>query len=115
MHASRARMLVANLDDASNSNLTMAFRDLAESVPVVALVEERDAIDVLELSGADYVIPLKHQLGQQLAGRVPAGRAATIVVGRFHQLLLATFRGLPTVLDDLFDSLGRTFLGLALV
>ncbi|MBW2263976.1 MAG: NAD-binding protein [Deltaproteobacteria bacterium] len=89
MRASQSRMLVANLDDASNSNLILTFRELAKTVPVVALVEERDSIDVLELSGADHVIPLKHRLGQQLASRVPAGRASTIVVGRFHQLLLA--------------------------
>jgi Trk K+ transport system NAD-binding subunit len=89
LHAAQARMLVANLDDASNSNLTLTFREETASVPVVALVEERDSIDVLELSGANHVIPLKHRLGQQLASRVSAGQGATIVVGRFHQLLLA--------------------------
>ena len=89
MRAAQASMLVANLDDAGNSNLTLTFREETASVPVVALVEEWDSFDVLELSGANHVIPLKDRLGQQLASRVPAGRTATSVVGRFSQLLLA--------------------------
>lgn len=89
MRASQARMLVANLDDASNSNLTLTFREESATVPVVALVEDWDSIDVLELSGANHVIPLKHRLGEQLASRVPAGRTVTTVLGRFHQLVLA--------------------------
>jgi len=101
LRAGQARMLVANLDDAANSNLVLTFREEAAKVPVVALVEEWDSVDVLELSGADQVIPLKHRLGQQLASRVPAGRVASIVVGSFHQMRLAELAVHETPLSGL--------------
>ncbi len=101
LRAGQARMLVANLDDAANSNLVLTFREEAAEVPVVALVDEWDSVDVLELSGADQAIPLKHRLGQQLASRVPAGRVASVVVGSFHQLLLSELAIHETTLSGL--------------
>ena len=46
-------------------------------------------MDILELSGATSVLPLKHQLGDYLANRVDAGRPEAHVVGEFRGLQIA--------------------------
>ena len=56
---------------------------------VVAIVEEQDSVDILELSGATSVLPLKHQLGDYLANRVDVGRPEAHVVGEFRGLQIA--------------------------
>jgi Trk K+ transport system NAD-binding subunit len=56
---------------------------------VAAIVEEEDSVDVLQLSGATSVLPLKQQLGEYLANRVDAGKAEAHVVGEFKGLQIA--------------------------
>lgn len=85
----RARLVLANAEDTVNTNVTLTVREVSATVPVVAIVEDDDSVDVLELSGATKVLPLKHQLGEYLASRVHAGRAEAHVIGRFHNLQLA--------------------------
>ena len=89
--AAQARLVLANASDTVNSNIVLTVRELSESVPIVALAEVEDSIDVLELSGATHVLPLIHQLGQHLANRVSAGTSRANVIGKFHHLLLAEF------------------------
>jgi len=89
--AARARLVLANASDTINSNIVLTVRELSDSVPVVALAEVEDSIDVLELSGATHVLPLIHQLGEHLANRVSAGTSRANVIGKFHHLLLAEF------------------------
>jgi Trk K+ transport system NAD-binding subunit len=84
-----ARCIVANLDDATNTNVTLTVREIAPDVPVVAVVESEDSLDILELSGAGPVFALKHRLGEQLANRTSAGHVRAHVVGRFRDLLIA--------------------------
>lgn len=86
-----ALAVVANLDDATNTNATLTIREAAAKAPVIAFVEEEDSVDLLQLAGADHVVPLKHRLGEHLAGRVRAGHSQAHVVGRFGGLLLAEF------------------------
>jgi Trk K+ transport system NAD-binding subunit len=87
----RARMVLANLSDAANTNITITAREESLDVPVVAIVEDSDAVDVLELSGASSVLPLKHRLGEQLAARVASGPIRSHVVGRYQDLVIAEF------------------------
>jgi Trk K+ transport system NAD-binding subunit len=87
--ATRARALVANLGDATNTNITLTVREVAPDLPVIVIVDEDDSIDNLQLAGATHVLPLKRQLGEQLASRMSAGRAHTHVLGRFKDLLIA--------------------------
>ena len=87
--AATARMVVANCEDTTNTNITLTVREVAPEVPVAAVVEEEDSVDVLELSGATAVLPLKHQLGDYLANRVDAGRLEAHVVGEFKGLQIA--------------------------
>jgi Trk K+ transport system NAD-binding subunit len=87
----QVRLVLANASDTVNSNIVLTVRELSESVPVVALAEVEDSIDLLELSGATHVLPLMHQLGEHLANRVSAGTTHANVIGKFHDLLLAEF------------------------
>jgi voltage-gated potassium channel len=92
-----ARLVVANCEDTTNTNITLTVREVAPGVPVAAIVEEEDAIEVLELSGATAVLPLKHQLGEYLANRVDTGRLEAHVVGEFKGLQIAEFPVRDTV------------------
>ncbi len=87
--ADKARLVFANSKDTINTNITLTVRQVAPDVPIAVLAEERASIDLLELSGATSVIPLKEQLGVHLANRVNAGHAQAHVVGRYRDLLIA--------------------------
>jgi len=84
-----ARLVVANLDDAANTNVILTIREHHESVRIIAFAEDKDAVDILELAGATHVIPLKHRLGQQLAARVSAGLERAHAIGRYRDLVIA--------------------------
>lgn len=86
-----ARMVITNLGDAENTNITLTIREAAADVPIVAFAEDVDSIDVLELAGATSVIPLKQRLGEQLAARVTAGIQTAHRIGRFENLVIAEF------------------------
>lgn len=97
LRAAAARMVLANCTDTNNTNITLTVREVAPEVPVVAIVEEEESVDILQLSGATHVLPLKHQLGEHLANRVDAGRGEAHVIGTVGELKLAEFpaRGTP--------------------
>lgn len=84
-----ARLVVANCEDTVNTNITLTVREVAPDVHVAAVVEEEDSIDILELSGATAVLPLKRQLGESLANRVDTGRAEAHVIGAFRGVQIA--------------------------
>ena len=115
--AARARLVLANASDTVNSNIVLTVRELSDSVPVVALAEAEDSIDVLELSGATHVLPLIHQLGEHLANRVSAGTSHVNVIGKFHQLLLAEFpvHNTPFQGQTIRDTRLREFTGATIV
>ena len=69
-----ARLVVANCEDTANTNITLTVREVAPEVHIAAFVEEEDSVDILQLSGATTVLPLKRQLGESLANRVDTGR-----------------------------------------
>jgi Trk K+ transport system NAD-binding subunit len=87
--ARSARMVLANCEDTTNTNITLTVREIAPELDVVTIVEEEDAVGILELSGATAVLPLKHQLGEYLANRVDSGRPEARVVGEFRRLQIA--------------------------
>jgi voltage-gated potassium channel len=89
LEAPAARLVVANCEDTANTNITLTVREVAPRVPVVAVVEEDDSVEILELSGATTVLPLKRQLGESLANRVDAGRAEAHVIGSFRSVQIA--------------------------
>jgi len=86
-----ARMVLANGEDAANTNITLTVRELTAKVPIVAIAENVDSVDLLELAGATHVLPLKEKLGEHLAYRVTAQHATVHVIGTFKDLLIAEF------------------------
>jgi voltage-gated potassium channel len=91
LQAEHARLVFANLDDAGNTNVTLTVREQDASVPIAAIADDEDSVEVLELAGASAVLPLKRRLGEHLAGRVTAGHVQAHVVGRFKDLQIAEF------------------------
>ena len=91
LRAEHAKLVVANLSDAENSNVALTVRERYPNVRIAAFAEEMDSVDVLELSGASDVVPLKHRLGEYLASRVSVGPARAHLVGRFKELRIAEF------------------------
>jgi Trk K+ transport system NAD-binding subunit len=89
MRATSARMVLANCEDTVNTNITLTTREVAPDVPIVAIAEEEDSIDILQLAGATTVLPLKTQLGEYLATRVAGGRAEAHVMGSLGDLQIA--------------------------
>ncbi|MDH3204977.1 MAG: NAD-binding protein [Gemmatimonadota bacterium] len=113
----RARLVLANSSDMENSNIVLTVRELSEDVPIAAVAEVEDSIDVLELSGATHVLPLKQRLGEHLANRVSAGSAHANVIGQFHDLLLVEFPVHNTPLQNrtVRDTRLREFTGVTVV
>ncbi len=113
----RATMVFANSNDTENSNIILTVRERAEQVPVVAIAESADSIDVLQLSGATHVLPLRRQLGEQLAKRVSAGTARANVIGRVHDMVLAEFpvRDTPLQGRRIEELQLREFIGVAVI
>ena len=90
----RARLVLANAEDTTNTNVTLTVREVTPTVPIVAVAEDEDAIDVLQLSGATTVLPLKLQLGEYLASRVHAARDTPFVGQRVVETGLRQQTGL---------------------
>jgi Trk K+ transport system NAD-binding subunit len=115
--AAAARLVLANCEDTTNTNITLTVREVAPEVGVVAIVEEEDAIDILRLSGATSVLALKHQLGAYLAGRIETGRPEAHVVGEFRRLQIAELpaRDTPFVGKIVRDTKLRQQAGVSIV
>lgn len=95
----KARLVFANAEDAINTIVILTVKEIAPDVPVAATAEMEDSIDILELSGADHVLPLKMTLGRQLANRIRVGSGRANIVGNFKDWLVVEF----TVDDTPFE------------
>ena len=96
LQVERARLLLANCEDTTNTNITLTVREASQDVPIVGVVEHEDSTDILELSGCTHVLPLKIRLGEYLADRVSAGLGIVDVVGSFEGLRIAEFSARDT-------------------
>jgi Trk K+ transport system NAD-binding subunit len=115
--ASTARLVLANCEDTINTNVTLTVREVAPYVPVATIAEEEDSIDILTLSGATAVLPLKHQLGAYLANRVDSGRPEPHVVGEYRnlQIIELAAHDTPFVGQTVRDTMLRQKTGLSVV
>jgi len=91
VRAVHARLVVANLRDAENTNVALTVREIAPEVPIVAFASNADSVDVLELSGASRVLLMRQRLGEHLASRVTVGTHIAHRIGRFEDLIVAEF------------------------
>jgi voltage-gated potassium channel len=112
-----ARLVVANCEDTTNTNITLTVREVAPQVHIAAIVEEEDSVDILNLSGATTVLPLKRQLGESLANRVETGRTEAHVIGSFHNVHVAELPVKDTLLAGVLvrDTRLRELTGLSVV
>jgi Trk K+ transport system NAD-binding subunit len=91
MNIHQARLLVANAADPINTNILLTVRFLNKTVPIIAIAEQDDSLDIFSLSGATYPLPLKTRLGESLAARVSVGVGTAHEVGRFKDLVIVEF------------------------
>ncbi len=117
MRVPAARMVLANAEDMINTGITLTVRELDPEVPICALAEDEDSIDILQLSGATWVLPLKRRLGEHLAARVTTGSGAAHVVGSFKDLQIVEFvvHGTPLDGQTLRDTRLRELTGVNVV
>jgi len=117
LRVERARMVIANRDDLTATNIVLTVRELSETVRIVALAEDVHSVDILQLGGASEVLLLKRQLGEQLASRVNAGHAQTYIIGQFHDLMIAEFsvHGTPLIGRTIRDSGLREIAGVNVI
>ena len=101
LQVEQARLLLANREDTTNTNITLTVREVSRDVPIVGVVEHEDSTDILELSGCTHVLPLKVRLGEYLANRVSAGLGTADVIGTFEGLQIAEFSARNTPLAGL--------------
>ncbi|NNM22270.1 MAG: NAD-binding protein [Flavobacteriaceae bacterium] len=83
------KLVLVNRSDTENTRIILTVRHIAPNVPIVAIANEDESIDVLELSGANHVLPVKRWLGEQLANRVNAQHARSHPIGQYEDLLIA--------------------------
>lgn len=91
MNIKQARLVVANAEDAVNTNIILTVRSRCDKVPILAIAEEEDSTDIFSLSGASQPLPLKVRLGEQLASRLSGGSGVAHEVGRFKDLIVVEF------------------------
>jgi voltage-gated potassium channel len=117
LHTPAARLVVANCEDTTNTNITLTVREVAPDVHIAAIVEEEDSVDILQLSGATTVLPLKRQLGESLATRVNTGRAEAHLIGSFRGVYVAELPVRDTILAETLvrDTRLRELTGLSVV
>ena len=91
LQVEKAAAVFANAADTVNTNVTLTIREIAPAVKIIAIAENEDSIDILELSGATEVLPLKQLLGENLANRISAGGDRSHVVRKLGDWLVAEF------------------------
>ena len=89
VHVARAALVATTHDDYRNTHITFTVRGIAPDVPIVAIADAADSIDVMEGAGATHVLHLVEQMGQALARCVSGGDAVTHVVGHVDELIIA--------------------------
>ncbi|MDH3650366.1 MAG: NAD-binding protein [Saprospiraceae bacterium] len=85
----KARLVLVNREDTMNTKIILTIRHIHPDVPIVAVANEEDSVDILQLSGANQVLSLKSNLGEQLANRASAQHAKSHPIGRYEDLLIA--------------------------
>jgi voltage-gated potassium channel len=99
LRVGQARLLLANREDTTNTNITLTVREVSSEVPIIGIVEHEDSTDILELSGCTHVLALKQRLGEYLANRVSAGLGTPDVLGTYEGLQIAEFSARNTPLS----------------
>jgi voltage-gated potassium channel len=87
--AHQAVMLIAARSDQANTNIVFTLREVTDAGLAVTTANAHDAVDVLELAGADRVIELGELLGRSFAHRILAPTARCSTISTFEDLDIA--------------------------
>lgn len=111
-----ARYVVANLSDPENANLCLTIRTRSQ-VPIAAIVDDAEHIELLRLAGANQIIPLYRTLGRYLATRATTCGALEHVIDSFGSLVIAEVpvHGTPFAGQTLAAARIRQKTGLAVI
>ncbi len=99
INAQDAALVLANLDDMTNTNMAFTIRDLSPNIPIIANAEYDESVDVLELAGCTYVFQFMKMLGESLARRVLGTSTRANVIGNVYGLLIAEASAMRTPLE----------------
>ena len=91
LRVEHAALVFLNAADTTNTNIALTIREIAPDVKLVAVAENEDSIDILELSGVTEVLPLKSMLGESLASRINAGGQRSHIVRTLDRWRVAEF------------------------
>ena len=84
-----AKLVLVNRNDTLNTKIILTIRQIAPAIPIIAIASDDESVDVLQLSGANYVLPVKRWLGEQLANRMNAQYAKSQPIGQYEDLFIA--------------------------
>ncbi len=87
--AHQAAMLVTTRSDEANTNIVFTLREVTDAGLAVTTANAEDAVDVLELAGADHIIRLGELLGRAFARRILAPTARCSIISTFEDLDIA--------------------------
>jgi Trk K+ transport system NAD-binding subunit len=93
-----AALVVANVDDMMNTNISFTVREISKTVPIAANADLDDSVDILGLAGSTHVFQFTKMLGQSLARRVLGTTTRTNVIGKIESLLVAEAPAMRTSL-----------------
>jgi Trk K+ transport system NAD-binding subunit len=93
-----AALVVANVDDMMNTNISFTVREISRKVPIVANADNEDSVDILQLAGSTHVFQFMKMLGQSLARRVLGTTTRANVIGKIESLLIAEAPAMRTPL-----------------
>jgi Trk K+ transport system NAD-binding subunit len=116
LQIANARYVVANLSDPENANLCLTIRTRSQ-VPIAAIVDDAEHIELLRLAGANQIIPLYRTLGRYLATRATTCGALAHVIDSFGSLVIAEVpvHGTPFAGQTLAEARIRQQTGLAVI
>lgn len=106
LNINSAKMVIAAGSDTINTNVTFTVKEYNPDVKVVATASHISSTDILQLSGADYVLRLGEILGRALARRTLGGNARVHIIGHINDLVIgeATVQGTPLIGKTLKNS-----------
>jgi Trk K+ transport system NAD-binding subunit len=88
LRVTAARHVIANLSDAENANLCLTIRTRSQ-VPIAAIVDHDEHVELLRLAGANQIIPLYRIIGRYLATRATTRGALAHIIDSFGSLIIA--------------------------
>ncbi len=89
LNVEKAAAILVNNNDMLNTNITATIREVSESVPIIAIADAYDSIDILELAGATHVFQFTSMLGTAMAQHALGVSTQTNIVGSLGGVSIA--------------------------